>query len=118
MKKLFFLSLVLVTATAVSCKTVKDDSDTTASLNFETIHSSALMGGGSEGIEESIVVCNAEIDLFNIKQKMNSVNYSTQELDKMEIDFEMEDGIEVDDNAANDIVVEHSLVDKLLNLQI
>jgi len=31
---------------------------------------------------------------------------------EMEIDFEMEDGIEVDDNAANDIVVEHSLVEQ------
>lgn len=92
MRIAFILSLILVTVTAVSCKTLKDDSDTTAPapLDFEVIQSNALMGGGSEGIEESIVVCNAEIDLYNISQKMNSVNYSTQGLDDMEINFEKE----------------------------
>lgn len=85
-----FLAIALLTIALISCKSVKDATENTDPGSFETIVSNSLMGTGSEGIEESIIVCNSELDLYNIKQKMNSVNYATEELDAMEIDFDKE----------------------------
>ena len=74
----------------VSCKSVQYASGEITIIPFEIIESNSLMGGGAEEIEESIVVCNSEAELDDIKQKMNSVNYTTEALDAMEIDFNKE----------------------------
>lgn len=89
--KITVLSLALIAISLVSCKSMKDDSsDANTTMKFEVLQSGILSGGGSEGIEESIVVCNSKEDLKSIKEKMNSVNPSTGVLDDMKIDFEKE----------------------------
>ncbi|MCR9172105.1 MAG: protease complex subunit PrcB family protein [bacterium] len=82
--------LILIAMTALSCKTMKDEKDNSDSLDFEVVQNDYLMGGGAENIEESIVLCNSEQDLQNIKEKMNSVNYATEALDNTDINFEKE----------------------------
>jgi hypothetical protein len=89
MKKWTFVLALLVVA-LVSCKSMKEGKDTTESLDFEVIQSGVLMGAGAEGIEQSLLVLNSESELNEIKEKMNSVNYSTEALDKINVDFEKE----------------------------
>jgi hypothetical protein len=91
MKKVFFLTLILFTLSAVSCKSLKDGKDGTKALEIELIQSGELYGGGAEGIEESLVVCNSKAELDAICKKMNSVNHETSALDDLgdsDIDFD------------------------------
>ncbi|MDB2657210.1 hypothetical protein N9Y60_04060 [Crocinitomicaceae bacterium] len=90
MKKASFLALILISITLVSCKSMKEGKDGTKSLDIELIQSGDLMGDGSEGIEESIVVCNSQEELDAICKKMNSVNHVTSALDDLvasDVDF-------------------------------
>lgn len=90
MKKASFLALILISITLVSCKSMKEGKDGTKSLDIELIQSGDLMGGGSEGIEESIVVCNSQKELNAICRKMNSVDHVTSaldDLDESDVDF-------------------------------
>jgi len=91
MKKGFFLTLMLVARSAVSCGSLKGGKDSTKIMEVELIQSGELHGGGAEGIEESLVVCNSNADLDAIRKKMNSVNHETSALDDLDdsnIDFE------------------------------
>lgn len=71
----------------VSCRSVKNAASDNTTVSYELVQKGNLMGGGEEGIEESVVVCTSQSELDAIKKKMNSVNYSTQELDQQSIDF-------------------------------
>lgn len=85
--KHFFLPLVLIAVSLVSCRSIKNAGNDGESISYKMIDQGSLMGGGEEGIDESVVVCNSQSELDAIKEKMNSVNPSTQELDKLEVDF-------------------------------
>lgn len=83
-------TFLIVLLTSTSCKSVKNAANEPTNLTFKMLDKGVLTGGGDEGIEESLVVCNTEADWLNIKQKMNSVNYTTEKLDEIEIDFDKE----------------------------
>lgn len=85
--KYILLSTVLIAATLISCRSVKNTSNDSTSVSYELVQNGSLMGGGDEGIEESLAVCNTQDELDAIKKKMNAVNYSTKELDQLEVDF-------------------------------
>jgi len=92
MKSFWYVLLPILSLAMLisSCKTTENFTPVSTQIAFEVVDADILLGGGEEGIEESIVVCNSEAELTKIKAKMNSVNPSTEALDNVEIDFENE----------------------------
>jgi len=90
MNKLTYSIPFLFSLLLIACGTTKEMSTETKQINFEIMHSNMLTGGGSEGIEESFVVCNTQAELDSIKGLMNKVNKSTKALDAIDVNFDTE----------------------------
>lgn len=80
-----FLSMIVV-----ACGTTTEIPTGSQNVSFETVHQSILSGGGDEGIEESLVVCNSQEELDALKTRMNKVNESTSFLDEATFNFSKE----------------------------
>jgi hypothetical protein len=80
-----FLSMMLV-----ACGTTNEMSTEAEQVSFEMVHQNILSGAGSEGIEESLVVCNSQEELDALKARMNKANESTSFLDEATFNFSKE----------------------------
>lgn len=80
-----FLSMMLV-----ACGTTNEMSTGAEQVSFEMVHQNILSGAGSEGIEESLVVCNSQEELDALKARMNKANESTSFLDEATFNFSKE----------------------------
>lgn len=73
-----------------ACGTTKEMSAGSKKIAFETIHTDILSGGGYEGIEESIIVCNTQAELDALKERMKTVDDVSQFTENISVDFKKE----------------------------
>ena len=90
MKGIALLSFLVLWVGLSACGVFRNSSSAVQKESFEVIHQDILTGGGSEGIEESLVVCNTQAELDALAARMNSVNPTTEFLDAASVDFSKE----------------------------
>ncbi|GAB5419292.1 MAG: hypothetical protein Crog4KO_27210 [Crocinitomicaceae bacterium] len=85
-----FLAVGVVTFLLVACGSTKEMTSKSEKIPFETIYTNSLGGGGYEGIEESIIVCNSQAELDTLTERMNAVNNASQFTKEISVDFDNE----------------------------
>ena len=84
--RIYLLGVLSTLLVIVSCATSREMKVEVEKMEYEVMVRDILTGDGSEGIEQGLVVCNAQEELDLLKNKMNSINYSTKKLDEYTID--------------------------------
>ncbi len=89
-KKTALAAICIVTLLLAACGTTKEMTATSEKVSFEMVETNILRGGGYEGIEESIIVCNSQADLDTLTMRMNTLDNASQFTKEVSIDFDTE----------------------------